>query len=94
VSEIEFRRCALCKRSDVVEDDDHGIVLFRYSVRRYAHAVCLAKREGTKAALALLPEHEHREFRSWLRFAGPWEKQMIAVLDRRERTRRAREARP
>ena len=76
ITVIDYRRCAFCKYQG-----DPDVDLFRYSVRHYAHAVCLAKRHGTKAAAERLPIGDLKSFRVALKSADAWDKAAIRVRD-------------
>lgn len=58
--ETEIRTCQFCKKQDVVYRS--GYDLFKYGVRHYAHAVCLAQRFGVAGSKGRIPQHMHKDF--------------------------------
>lgn len=76
---IEFRYCAFCKKSDSTEN------LVQYSVRRYAHGVCLFERRGA-AAIDELPLHDLRSLPVFLMAKAGYD--VFAIVRRREREER------
>lgn len=79
----EMRSCAFCSKTSVVYDED-GYHLFKYSLRRYAHATCLAAAKGTQAARASVPAHELPDFRVEMKIADPWWRSLIDAKDRQK----------
>ena len=77
---IEIRTCTGCRKSEIVYRDG-AYNLFKYGVRHYAHGPCLAKRFGTDAARAQIPEHQRRWFDASLLDADEWDCGLIDVKD-------------
>lgn len=86
---LDWRRCQLCKESSFVYRDGE-YRLFKYGIRHYAHALCLARSRGSIIALELIPEHKHAQFRARLADANAWDRDFIAVKDRATMRVRAR----
>jgi predicted neuraminidase len=85
---VQLRTCRLCGRADKAGDSAYCL-LIKYSVRHYVHAVCLAKKLGTKAALESLPAREHDCFVFAVRRAELHDGREILKRDREiERKRR------
>lgn len=78
-----IRTCQFCKEQTQVYYDD-AYFLFKYGVRHYAHAVCLARRLGVVGALEKLPSHEHKDFKWRLSLVRPdsWEMVEARVIDK------------
>jgi hypothetical protein len=81
----EYRNCQFCKRQSAVYVNMY--VLFKYGVRHYAHAICLAKAKGEKGAEALIPEHERKDYRFAISLEQPksWERSLAKSVDLKNR---------
>lgn len=90
-TEIHVRTCRFCKHSEAGEDPP----LFKYAVRHWAHAGCLAARYGTIEALERIPSGDRKGFKSALRATwNEWMKARIRVKDDAIRRTRPRPAVP
>lgn len=62
MSDYRYRNCRFCKKSQRDTTTDGCVLLFKYEVRHYAHASCLATAKGVEAAREMVPEHQRRQF--------------------------------
>lgn len=79
--EIDYRTCQFCKKQDrVYYGNGEGYELFKYGVRHYAHAACLAKRFGIAASKERIPQHQHKDFAWRLSLLKPDGYEMALIM--------------